>query len=317
MEPDEIRTFTVTASAEGLRLDVWLAEQLGPDASRSLVQRWLAGGAIAGPAPLQSSKRVRSGETYQLTVPRPAPLSLAGVDVGLRFIYEDNHLAVLHKPAGVSVHPAPGDDRPSVIHGLLHAWRSGWLTEFEAESEQGFRPGIVHRLDRETEGLLVVARKASAGRKLARQFALRTVFKQYRAWLMGAPRNPVGRLEAALARHPVDRRRMRIDPAGRHAISEYEALQSVLSRRGRKYCEALVQILTGRTHQIRVHMAHLGAPVVGDLLYSRSAREFARYGMLLFAERLEFDHPESGERLKFRLEPPERFREFERRAVNL
>ncbi len=317
MEPGDVRTFTVAAADEGLRLDVWLAEQLGQDASRSLVQRWLSGGALSGPPPLQRSKRVRAGECYALAVPRPEPLRLAGVDVGLRFLYEDSHLAVLHKPAGVSVHPAPGDERPSVIHGLLHAWRSAWLEEFEAESEQGFRPGIVHRLDRETEGLLVVARKASAGRILARQFADRTVFKEYRAWLMGAPRTPVGRVEAALARHPVDRRRMRIDPAGRNAVSEYRALQSVLSRRGRKYCEALVQILTGRTHQIRVHMAHLGAPVVGDVLYSRSAREFARYGMLLFAERLEFDHPESGERMRFRLEPPERFAEFARRAANL
>lgn len=334
-------------SAAGRRLDQWLAEQLGAGASRARIQRWIEAGAVRSGEPLAKSHRVEAGRVYALIAPKPEPQRLEAVDLGLETVFEDEHLAVIRKPPGLAVHPGPGDRRVSIAHGLLHLWGPGLLANDSsaadapvasedpadgnadpagAETDETafggpgadplahLRPGIVHRLDRDTEGLLAVAKHPRSVTLLSREFAERRVRKHYTAWLVGAPRESQGRVEAAIARHRTERRRMRVDPRGRPAVTEYRVENWIASKRGRKYAKVDVDLLTGRTHQIRVHMAHLGCPVVGDELYSRSAKEFQKFGLLLFARRLAFQHPFTGEYLDFELEPPERFREFEAKA---
>lgn len=307
----------VKPEQEGLRLDQLLALHLATEESRSQIQRWIREGHVQGPGELKPSRRVVAGEEYEWLPPPPPPADLEAVDLDLKFLFEDAELAVLHKPPGIAVHPGPGDRRPSIVHGLVHVWQEQFRAEFRGEETLVHRPGVVHRLDRDTEGLLVVARTALSHRRLARQFAERSVRKEYLAWLLAAPRPDQGRIEQPIARHPRERTRMRLDPAGRMAITEYRSAEQIISRHGRKYASVQIAILTGRTHQIRVHMSALGAPVVGDPIYSRSAREYARFGMLLLAQKLSFRHPISGEELSFELPLPERFRDFQRLASAL
>ncbi|MBX7059241.1 MAG: RluA family pseudouridine synthase [Leptospirales bacterium] len=309
--------WVVADEDEGLRLDQWLASCLGDRSSRSQIQRCIDLGLVSGPGEVKASRQVRAGECYELASAPPAISELQAVDLGLQFVYEDPYLAVLHKPPGIAVHPGPGDSRPSIVHGLLHVWKERWSAAFADAPELASRPGVVHRLDRDTEGLLAVARDPVTHRKMSRLFAERQVQKIYFAWLLAAPQPSAGRIELALSRRAHDRRGMRVDPAGRLAITEYRVRDTIASRHGRKYSAVDLSILTGRTHQIRVHLAHLGAPVVGDPIYSRSAAQYERFGMLLLARKLAFEHPHTGEMLQFELALPERFLEFNRKAEYL
>ena len=293
------------AAAAGQRLDQWLTARLGEEASRTLVQRWIRAGHVSGSNKLTPRYRISPGQVYVVRIPPPEPVALDAVDLELPVVYEDPDLAVIHKPAGIAVHPGPGDRRITIAHGILHL--------FPDWERSNLRPGIVHRLDRDTEGLLLVAKSEASRRQLSRQFAERTVEKSYTAYLQGTPPAGEGRVEAPIKRHPRHRTRMCVDPTGRAALTDYQIEETLVSRRGRKYCRADIQILTGRTHQIRVHMAHLGAPVVGDPLYSHNAAEFTDFGLLLLARELSFTQPRTQERLRFSLPLPERFQAFRQR----
>jgi 23S rRNA pseudouridine1911/1915/1917 synthase len=293
-----------------MRLDQWLAMELEEEVSRSSLQKWIRQGNIAGPqGEPKCSTKIRTGELYKIEVPRREALELVPDEMDLRIVFEDEDLAVVVKPPGIAVHPGPGESGHTLVNGLIHRWK-------DLPGMDLMRPGIVHRLDRDTEGLLIVAKNDRSLWKLSEQFQLREVEKEYNAWLLASPGEVSGTVDLPIARHPVERTKMRIDSGGRNAITLYEIKKSVVSKKGRKYSFAGIRILTGRTHQIRVHMAHLGAPVVGDPLYSRSAREFSAYGLLLFARRLSFRHPVSGKSLSFELSLPERFLEFERKCPN-
>ncbi|MBI3396403.1 MAG: RluA family pseudouridine synthase [Spirochaetia bacterium] len=313
VNPGEIVSVDVNSEADGLRLDRFLADYFGRESSRSQVQRWIKEGAVqdaATGASAQASRPVHAGERYQIVVPEAAPLELRAEEVSFQVVFEDDVLAVIHKPPGLAVHPGPGDRKTTLIHGLLYKWKEmGGVGMPE-------RPGIVHRLDSDTEGLMVVAKTSQAHRVLSQQFQERTVTKEYAAWLLGSPPETEGRIELSIARHPRERLKMRVDGTGRLAVTEYKAEKFIMSRRGRKFSFVSVKILTGRTHQIRVHFAHLGCPIVGDRHYSRSANEFAKFGLLLFARRLAFQHPVTAETMSFSLELPRRFTEFERLCIH-
>ncbi len=322
--PDEIITLRVPEEAAGQRLDRLLATHL-PDISRSRLQQLIAKGAVAvnGAAANRASRKVAAGEEIRVELPPPKPLDLQPEDIPLNIVHEDAHLIVLDKPAGLVVHPAAGHETGTLVHALLHHVAS----RGEALSGIGGvqRPGIVHRLDKDTSGLLVVAKTEQAHKGLAEQFAAHgrdgALHRAYLALVFGAPRLPRGTVDAPIARHAKDRTRMAVrhdHDSAREAITHYELLKSFPAGAEKPLAALLrCQLETGRTHQIRVHMAHLGHPVMGDPLYARthaaSARklpEAAREALqrlnrqALHAAELGFVHPVSGERLHFESAPP-------------
>ena len=260
-------TITVPTEAAGQRLDQFLAAQI-PDTSRARVQLLLEEGqALVNNAQCKPSLKLKGGETITiLGDPAPPPLRAMAEDIPLDIIYEDDDLAVINKPAGMMVHAGAGatdDDRNrgTLVNALLHHFTQ--LSEVGGEA----RPGIVHRLDKETSGLILVARNDVAHRNLAKQFSGRAVKKRYVALVHGWPERPRGTITAAISRDAIRRTRMTTRGSeGRTAVTHYEVRERIDSPYGR-FALIDVRIETGRTHQIRVHMASIGHPVVGDTLY--------------------------------------------------
>jgi 23S rRNA pseudouridine1911/1915/1917 synthase len=260
-------TIIVPAEAVGRRLDQFLTSQI-PDISRARVQQLLQEQkALVNGLPAKPASRLKGGE--QITIlgdPQPAPLRAMAEDIPLDVVYEDDDLAVVNKPAGMMVHAGAGatDDernRGTLVNALLH--RFGRLSELGGE----VRPGIVHRLDKETSGLILVAKNDVAHRKLAKQFSNRQVKKRYVALVHGWPAKDTGTINAAITRDAVRRIRMTTrGSGGRAAVTHYEVRERIASAFG-KFALVDVRIETGRTHQIRVHMASIRHPVVGDALY--------------------------------------------------
>ena len=310
------QSFQVAIERAGERLDQFLVSQLG-GVSRSRVQQLIEQGKVlVNGAPAKASLKLRGDERVQVTgeVELP-PLRAIAEDIPLDVVYEDNDLAVINKPAGMQVHAGAGAtedarNRGTLVNALLH--------RFNALSEVGgeLRPGIVHRLDKETSGLIVVAKNDAAHHKLARQFSGRQVKKTYIALVQGWPKRDVGTIDAPIARDMSRRTRMTTRGVdGRSAVSHYKVLEKFQSAYG-KFALVEVKIETGRTHQIRVHMASLGHPVVGDTLYGAAgelnpgnpgrtvgaARALPRLSLdrnFLHAARVEFAHPASAKALSF------------------
>lgn len=294
----------------GARLDRWLAERL-PDLSRARLQSLIEEGRVLVDGhPAKASARVKAGQRFSVEVPAAVAAVPRPQDIPLTVVHEDSHLLVLDKPAGLAVHPGAGRAEGTLVNALLHHVR-------DLSGVGGvLRPGIVHRLDRGTSGLLVVAKDDATHRALAAQFASRTVEKEYLALVLGVPAPREGRINAAIGRHPQQRKRMAVRArGGREALTTWrveEALDGAALLR--------VRIHTGRTHQIRVHLASIGHPIAGDREYggartppSRRARSREVIASLarpaLHAARLVFTHPVSGERLAFESALPEDLRE--------
>jgi 23S rRNA pseudouridine1911/1915/1917 synthase len=290
----------VEPAAAGERLDRWLAGQL-PDLSRARLQALIAEGAVqVDGRGARASARVKAGQAVEVAVPDPAPAVPQPEDIPLRVVHEDAHLIVIDKPAGLVVHPGAGTATGTLVNALLHR-----VTDLSGVGGV-LRPGIVHRLDRGTSGLLVAAKDDATHQALARQFAARTVEKEYLAVVIGRPRRPSGTIETPIGRDPVHRRRMSVRaPRGRAARTRY-AVEALLE--GAALLR--VHIHTGRTHQIRVHLASVGHPVAGDATYggrrlpagasarlADAVRELARPA--LHAARLAFTHPATGQRVAF------------------
>jgi len=331
-------TISVTPEAAGQRLDQFLAGQL-PDTSRARMQQLITENkALVNGAPAKPSLKLRGSE--QITIlgdPTLPPLRAIAENIPLDVLYEDADLAVVNKPAGMMVHAGAGatDDernRGTLVNALLH--RFGALSEVGGE----LRPGIVHRLDKETSGLIVVAKNDAAHRKLAQQFSGRKVKKKYVALVHGWPANDRGTVNAAISRDVVRRTRMTTKGRdGRSAVSHYEVRRRIESPYG-KFALVDVHIETGRTHQIRVHMSSIGHPVVGDALYgaprelritaaARAAANRVRGGAkvnaaqsspgvlsldrnFLHAASIELAHPRTGEPLSFQAPLPGELEHF-------
>ena len=300
--------------AAGTRADRFLAEAIG-GLSRSRVKALIEAGAVSRDgAPLtEPSEAVRAGVRYTLRVPRPTPATPAPQRIPLTILYEDRDLLVIDKPAGLVVHPAPGNPDGTLVNAVLaHAAED--LTGIGGEA----RPGIVHRLDKDTSGVMVVAKSERAHTALSAAFAERDLDREYLALVWGLPATREGEVEAPIGRHPTDRKRMAV-VAPKGARGGKPALTRWRSERGFGTAAALLRcrLATGRTHQIRVHLAHLGHPIVGDPVYlrrtpaaARALPEAAREALLAFprqalhAETLGFAHPVTREALRFRAAPP-------------
>jgi len=318
LEEAEEQSYHVPAELGGQRLDQAVA-QLGEDLSRAAAQRLIAEGlCLLNGKPAKPSERVRAGDRIVLTLPPPTPTDVAPEAIPLKVVFEDAHLIVIDKPSGMVVHPAAGNPRGTLVNALL-----GHCTDLSGIGGE-LRPGIVHRLDKETSGLLVAAKSDAAHRGLAQQIAERTAKRTYWALVWGAPTPAEGLVSAPIARHPRQRQMMAVVPGGREATTHYRVLEElqVGTERGKHARTASLLELdleTGRTHQIRVHMSHLGHPVLGDPVYGKqrplpqSASEALRtalanlQGQALHARRLRFVHPVTGEPLAFEAEPPEDF----------
>jgi 23S rRNA pseudouridine1911/1915/1917 synthase len=250
---------------------------------------------VDGTPVTKAGLKAKPGQTITLTIPAPKPAVPEAQDIPLTILYEDNDLAVVVKPCGMVVHPAAGNEDGTLVNALLHHLDS--LGGIGGE----LRPGIVHRLDKDTSGLLLVAKNDAAQLALSEQLSARTMEKHYRALVEGNIREDSGRVEAAIARSKKDRKKMAVDPEGREAITEWTVLA-----RGNGVTLLDVHILTGRTHQIRVHTKHIGHPVCGDPIYgSPKGAKVPR--LMLHAYSLSFTHPTTGKRMTFTAELPEEF----------
>jgi 23S rRNA pseudouridine1911/1915/1917 synthase len=278
--------FTATSADAGRRLDHWLHQQL-PEYSRSRIQEWIKSGHVrlnGGDA--RASHTLRDGDSVEVEPVAPPPLDAVAEDIPLAVLYEDDDVVAIDKPSGMVVHAGAGVHSGTLVNALVH--RFGQLSGVGG----ALRPGIVHRLDRFTSGVLLVAKNDAAHRKLAAQFAGREIEKHYLALVHGSPARETGRIDRPIARDPVRRVRMtaRLDE-GRAAWSEYRVL-----RRFAKFTFVEVKIGTGRTHQIRVHLSSIGHPVAGDTLYGAPKQEFGRY--FLHAHRIRFQQPTSGKEIE-------------------
>lgn len=285
----------------GMRLDAWLAAKL-PELSRSRIQELIREQFILrNGEPAKPRDAVATGDRLSVAIPEAVPAEAQPQDIPVKILFEDEHVVVLDKESGMVVHPAAGNPDGTLVNALLHHCK-GRLSGIGGVE----RPGIVHRLDKDTSGCMVVAKTDVAHQSLTEQFSGRTMEKLYLAVVQGVPTPATDTVFTHIGRHPVNRQKMAVvnPPGGKTAITDYEILAI---DRASNSTLVLCHLHTGRTHQIRVHMLHKGCPLIGDPIYARPDRQTAKPGrLMLHAWRLSFDHPVSGERMKFQAEvPPE------------
>jgi 23S rRNA pseudouridine1911/1915/1917 synthase len=285
----------------GSRLDKFVADQ-GLGLSRSATQRLIEDGQVSvNGEPVKASYKVRAGDLLVVRLPIVEPSAPVAEPIPLNIVYEDRDLLVVNKPAGMVVHPAPGHPGGTLVNALL-----AHCPELAAGEHD--RPGIVHRLDRDTSGLILVAKSEKIGRALQHQFKERQVLKSYLALLDGHLRPAWGRIEAPLGRDPNHRQRMAVLAGGREATTEYHVLEQFAHQLGPaagEYSLVEAEPKTGRTHQIRVHFASIGYPVIGDSVYGRRRPRLPLCRQFLHARRLAFKHPVSRERMEFEAPLPD------------
>lgn len=294
--PGEKRVVFLTVGEEHRRsrLDAFLASKL-QGLSRARIQGLIRAGLVTVDGqPQKASSRLQPGQRIVVEIPPPPEVELKPERIPLEIVYEDQDLLVLNKPPGLAVHPGAGRSSGTLVNALL-AYDPGI-----AGVGSPLRPGIVHRLDRDTSGLLVVARNEVSYLKLFAQMKERRITRTYLALVHGDLPRDAGTIEAPIGRHPAFRRKMAVVPGGRPAVTHYRALE-----RFGEYTLVEVSLETGRTHQIRVHFAHIGHPVVGDPVYGRRQNPFGLRRQALHAYKLSLDHPRTGRRMEFTVPLPE------------
>ena len=293
----EQRTIQTQESAE--RIDALLARSL-PELTRSAAQRLLAQGAVTKDGtPVKKNYKTAPGDTFVVTLPDAAPSELVAQDLPLDVVYEDDDLIVVNKPRGMVVHPAPGHPDGTLVNALMfHCGDS--LSGIGGEK----RPGIVHRIDKDTSGLLIVAKNDFAHLALSSQLSDRSLSRVYEAVVRGGMREDSGTVDAPIGRHPNDRKKMAVTQKGsRNAVTHWEVIA-----RYRGYTHVRCRLETGRTHQIRVHMAHIGHPLLGDAVYGAPSPDKGLSGQCLHARELKFIHPRSGEKVVISTDLPDYFK---------
>ncbi|HOQ06822.1 MAG TPA: RluA family pseudouridine synthase [Clostridiales bacterium] len=294
-------TFAITTGDAGKRLDVWLTNTLG-DYSRSYVERLIEQGNVTvGGKTVKAGYKLKDGDTVQVGIPEPKPLEVTAEDIPLDIIYEDEDIIVINKPRGMVVHPAAGNYSGTLVNALLKHC-SGSLSDINGV----IRPGIVHRIDKDTSGVLVIAKNNSAHAILSGKLKEHDVNRIYIAVAEGNVPADRGKVDAPIGRHPVDRKKMAVNMKnGRRAVTHFRVLE-----RFKSSTLLELKLETGRTHQIRVHMAYIGHPLVGDTVYGRKKQKYGFEGQALHAAVLGFTHPRTGEYVEFSADPPQEFREL-------
>ena len=300
-------TFIIDDKDKGKRLDAFVSEST--ELSRSAAARLIECENITvNGAPVQKKYELKAGDTVSITTPDPEPSEILPENIPLDIVFEDDDLLVINKPSGMVVHPAPGNYSGTLVNALLYHC---------ADTLSGIggviRPGIVHRIDKDTSGLLVVAKNDTAHKILAEELEYHGIEREYHALVRGGFKCDTGTVDAPIGRHPVDRKRMAVltspDAHAKPAVTHYE----VMERYGEiSYIKCLLE--TGRTHQIRVHMSYIGHALIGDEVYGGAKSRFEKLhaslfdGQILHAKRLSFTHPRTRERMTFECELPDNFK---------
>ncbi len=244
-----------------------LVRGAGAELSRARIQQLIDAGAVSGPEGVigDAARRVKAGERFEVRIPAPVPAAPQAEDIPLHVVYEDAALIIVDKPAGLVVHPAAGNPGGTLVNALLHHCK-GQLAGIGGE----IRPGIVHRIDKDTSGLLVAAKTDKALTSLGKQFAAHAIDRKYIAFVWGAPFKREGRIEGDIGRSHFERTKMVVRPGGKHAVTHYEVLEKYGPALNPVAAKIQCRLETGRTHQIRVHMTHIGHPLIGDPAYGRA-----------------------------------------------
>lgn len=283
---------------EEVRLDKCVSELMGEKLSRSAIQKWIKSGELYVNGKLEkASYCVHAEDIVSFTIPDPIETNIQPENIPLEILYEDQDLLIVNKPKGMVVHPSPGHYQGTLVNALLYHCGK------ELSGINGvLRPGIVHRIDKDTSGSLVVCKNDAAHQSLSAQFQVHSITRKYYAICVGNIKEEEGTIDAAIGRHPIDRKKMAItDPAkGKRAVTHYH----VLERFG-KYTFVSCQLETGRTHQIRVHMSSRGFPILGDMVYGH--QDYKGLGQILHAGVLGFQHPRNGTYLEVEAPLPEYF----------
>ena len=290
----------ITAEESGERIDAHLA-RLVPELTRSAAQRLLEEGLVTlRGVPVKKNRRTEPGEVYAALLPEPELPEPEPQDIPLDIVYEDADVVVVNKPRGMVVHPAPGHPDGTLVNALL--WHCGdSLSGVGGER----RPGIVHRIDKDTSGLIIAAKNDYAHLALSAQLADRSLSRVYEAVARGEFREEAGTVDAPIGRHPTERKRMAVTERGsRPAVTHWEVIA-----RYRGWTHIRCRLETGRTHQIRVHMAYIGHPLLGDMVYGAKKPERGLEGQCLHARELKFLHPRTGEAIHLSTELPEYFQQ--------
>ncbi len=298
----EIKEFTAAEESAGMRIDRFLAEMMDGELTRSAVVKLIEDGAVTvGGSAVNKNYRMRTGDRIELAVPEPVLPEARPENIPLDIVYEDDDLLVVNKPRGMVVHPAAGNPDGTLVNALLYHC---------GDSLSGIngvlRPGIVHRIDKDTSGLLIVAKNDRSHRGLAEQIKEHSFTRKYQAVVVGNIKDDEGTVNAPIGRHPTDRKKMTVTMKNsREAVTHYRVLQRFGS-----YTHLELTLETGRTHQIRVHMAYLGHPVAGDPVYGGKKYLASLNGQCLHAYFISFVHPITGEVLTFSAPLPDYFRDF-------
>ncbi len=289
-------TFCVPPGRNARRLDVFLAEN--SSLTRSAIQNLIAQGKVAvNGKPARASQKLGAGDMVCMAIETAKPVEVCAQDIPLDIVYQDADIAVVNKAQGMVVHPAAGNREGTLVNALL--FQVGDLSGINGE----IRPGIVHRLDKETSGLLVIAKNDAAHLSLSEQIKSKQAKRIYRAIVDGVLKQDEGTVDAPIGRHKTDRKKMAVNPGGRRAVTHFKVLEHFTRH---TYVECALE--TGRTHQIRVHMKHIGHPVTGDEKYGHKS-PLAQGGQLLHACRLGLTHPRTGEQMEFTAPLPGYFEE--------
>ena len=292
----------------GKRIDVYIAEYK-EELSRSRVQKLIENGLVTvnGKA-VKSNYKLRKGDILEVEIPDPEPLEIEAEDIPLDMIYEDKDVVIVNKPQGMVVHPAPGHYSGTLVNALMYHCKDD-LSGINGQ----MRPGIVHRIDKDTSGVLMIAKSDAAHNSLAQQLAVHSITRKYYAVVCGNIKEDSGTVDKPIGRSPKDRKKMAVVQGGRRAVTHYR----VLERFGGKYTLIEAQLETGRTHQIRVHMASLGHPLLGDTVYGSEKQPFKLQGQVLHAKVLGFNHPSDGRYVEFESPLPENFEKLLTKLRNI
>ena len=290
---------TLFADTAGERLDAFLARQPG-NLSRSAAQRLIEEGMVTrNGVPGKKNDRLNVGDRVEYTIPEAKPVDIVPTEMPLDIVYEDDDLLVINKPKGLVVHPAAGHADDTLVNGLLYALGDD-LSGINGE----LRPGIVHRIDKDTSGLLAVAKNDYAHTMLASQLKDHTMARTYEAIVCGVMKEDCGTVDAPIGRHPSDRKRMAVVAGGRPAVTHWEVIARYAG-----VTHVRCRLETGRTHQIRVHMAYIGHPILGDTVYGAKKPVAGLTGQCLHAVGLRFIHPRTGQAVELHCPLPQEFQE--------